>query len=125
MDIPKKLEGLHKALEVKPTTYAAAAAKPKSSEAAKPQVPGPKTTATHALIISSRCANHTSDQVVKTISEVVDAKEIGVGVNSVRKERNHKVVLMCAFDDAIKRIEARINVWHTNEQTDRRITKNH
>ncbi|GBP79453.1 hypothetical protein EVAR_48916_1 [Eumeta japonica] len=64
MDIPNKLEGLHKALEARPTTYAAAAAKPNPPEAAKPQVPGPNNAATHALIIWSRCANHTSDQVV-------------------------------------------------------------
>ncbi|GBP72796.1 hypothetical protein EVAR_40297_1 [Eumeta japonica] len=42
MDIPNKLEGLRKTLEIKPTTYAAAAAKPKLQAAAKPQVPGPR-----------------------------------------------------------------------------------
>ncbi|GBP61695.1 hypothetical protein EVAR_43633_1 [Eumeta japonica] len=51
MDIPNKLEGLRKTLEVKPTTYAAAAAKPKLQAAAKPQVPGPKIAATHTLIV--------------------------------------------------------------------------
>ncbi|GBP92223.1 hypothetical protein EVAR_84180_1 [Eumeta japonica] len=78
MDIPNKLEGLRKTLEIKPTTYAAAAAKPKLQAAAKPQVPGPKIAAAHTLIVSSRCAN-TSDQVVKAIREVVDAREMGVG----------------------------------------------
>ncbi|GBP98436.1 hypothetical protein EVAR_9230_1 [Eumeta japonica] len=87
MDIPNKLEGLRKTLEIKPTTYAAAAAKPKLQAAAKPQVPGPKIAAAHTLIVSSRCANHTSDQVVKAIREVV---------------------LTCVSDDAIKRIETRI-----------------
>ncbi|GBP39716.1 hypothetical protein EVAR_25540_1 [Eumeta japonica] len=70
MDIPNKLEGLRKTLEIKPTTHAAAAAKPKLQAAAKPQVPGPKIAAAHTLIVSSRCANHTSDQVVKAIREV-------------------------------------------------------
>ncbi|GBP92809.1 hypothetical protein EVAR_9224_1 [Eumeta japonica] len=79
MDIPNKLEGLRKTLEIKPTTYAAAAAKPKLQAAAKPQVPGPKIAAAHTLIVSSRCANHTSDQVVKAIREVVDAREMGWG----------------------------------------------
>ncbi|GBO98768.1 hypothetical protein EVAR_252_1 [Eumeta japonica] len=86
MDIPNKLEGLRKALEVRPTTYAAAAAKPKLQMAAKP------------------------DQVVKAIREVVDAREKGVGVDRVRKTRNQKVVLTCASDDAIKRIETRIKI---------------
>ncbi|GBP92816.1 hypothetical protein EVAR_57328_1 [Eumeta japonica] len=108
MDIPNKLEGLRKTLEIKPTTYAAAAAKPKLQAAAKPQVPGPKIAAAHTLIVSSRCANHTSDQVVKAIREVVDAREMGVGVDRVRKARNQKVVLTCVSDDAIKRIETRI-----------------
>ncbi|GBP75014.1 hypothetical protein EVAR_82432_1 [Eumeta japonica] len=90
LDIPNKLEGLHKALEARPTTYAEAATKPKPPEAAKPQVPGSKIAATHILIISSRYANHTSDQVFKAIRE--------------------RVVLTCASDDAIKRIETRIKI---------------
>ncbi|GBP39223.1 hypothetical protein EVAR_22627_1 [Eumeta japonica] len=36
MDTPGKMEGLHKTLEERPRTYAAAAAKPKLPEAAKP-----------------------------------------------------------------------------------------
>ncbi|GBP65864.1 hypothetical protein EVAR_85132_1 [Eumeta japonica] len=116
MDIPNKLEGLRKALEVRPTTYAAAAAKPKLQVAPKPQVPGPKIAAAHTLIVSSRCANHTSDQVVKAIREVVEAREMGVGVDRVRKARNQKVVLTCASDDAIKRIETRIKAKSKNLQ---------
>ncbi|GBP04474.1 hypothetical protein EVAR_55307_1 [Eumeta japonica] len=92
MDIPNKLEGLHKALEV------------------RPQVPGPKIGATRTLIVSSRCANHTSDQVVKAIRAVVDARKMGLGVDRVRKARNQKVVLTCASDDAIKRIETHIKI---------------
>ncbi|GBP16335.1 hypothetical protein EVAR_9928_1 [Eumeta japonica] len=42
MDNPNKLEGLHKALEARSTTYVADAAKPKSPETAKPQAPGQK-----------------------------------------------------------------------------------
>ncbi|GBP91341.1 hypothetical protein EVAR_57758_1 [Eumeta japonica] len=76
---PQQVGGLRKTLEIKPTTYAAAAAKPKLQAAAKPQVPGPKIAAAHTLIVSSRCANHTSDQVVKAIREVVDAREMGWG----------------------------------------------
>ncbi|GBP21017.1 hypothetical protein EVAR_11048_1 [Eumeta japonica] len=68
------------------------------------------TTPTHTIIVSSRCANHTSDQVVKAIREVVDAREMGVGVDRVRKARNQKVVLSCASQEAIKRIEARIKI---------------
>ncbi|GBP42629.1 hypothetical protein EVAR_87180_1 [Eumeta japonica] len=62
MDIPGKTEGLRKTLEEKPKTYAAAAAKPK-------------------------CANHTSDQVVKTIRDVVDARKMGVGVESEKGQK--------------------------------------
>ncbi|GBP65257.1 hypothetical protein EVAR_37105_1 [Eumeta japonica] len=104
------MEGLRKTLEEKPKIYAAAAAKPKPSEAAKPQASGLMTTPTHTIIVSSRCANHTSDQVVKAIREVVDAREMGIGVDRVRKARNQKVVLSCASQEAIKRIEARIKI---------------
>ncbi|GBP83134.1 hypothetical protein EVAR_90289_1 [Eumeta japonica] len=77
----EKAKRLRKTLEEKPKTYAAAAAKPKPSEAAEPQTPGLMTTPTHTIIASSKCANHTSDQVVKAIREVVDAREMGVGVD--------------------------------------------
>ncbi|GBP72823.1 hypothetical protein EVAR_40324_1 [Eumeta japonica] len=46
-------------------------------------------TAAHTLIVSSRYANHTSDQVVKAIRDVVDAREVGVGVD-MRKAGNQK-----------------------------------
>ncbi|GBP96900.1 hypothetical protein EVAR_84153_1 [Eumeta japonica] len=116
MDMPGKMEGLRKTLEEKPKTYAAAAAKPKPSEAAKPQTPGLMTTPTHTIIVSSRCANHTSDQVVKAIREVVDAREMGVGVDRntpksarLRKEMNEpenkalRALVQCATGEAVKK----------------------
>ncbi|GBP80054.1 hypothetical protein EVAR_53194_1 [Eumeta japonica] len=49
--------------EEKPKTYAAAAAKPKPSEAVAADS-WLNDNLTHTIIVSSRCANHTSDQVV-------------------------------------------------------------
>ncbi|GBP33601.1 Retrovirus-related Pol polyprotein from type-1 retrotransposable element R1 [Eumeta japonica] len=66
--------------------------------------------ATHTLIISSRCVDHISDQVVKAIREVVYVRGMGVGVDRVRKARNQKVVLTCAPDDATKRVETLIKI---------------
>ncbi|GBP96907.1 hypothetical protein EVAR_84160_1 [Eumeta japonica] len=85
MDIPNKLEGLRKTLEIKPTTYAAAAAKPKLQAAEAAKVPGPKIAAAHTYRLVPMRQPH-----------------------QVRKARNQKVVLTCVSDDAIKRIETRI-----------------
>ncbi|GBP96456.1 hypothetical protein EVAR_48119_1 [Eumeta japonica] len=79
--------------------------KSKLPEVAKPQTPGH--CRSHSLF---RYANHTSDQVVKAIRDVVDAREVGVGVDRVRKAGNQKVVLSCAPQEAIKRTEVRIKI---------------
>ncbi|GBP58760.1 hypothetical protein EVAR_35539_1 [Eumeta japonica] len=86
MDVAGKIERLPKTLEERSKTYAVAAAKPKMSEAMKPQTPGLITTAAHTLIISSRCVNHTSGQVVKAIRDIFDAREKGVGIKSTDLE---------------------------------------
>ncbi|GBP96832.1 hypothetical protein EVAR_85589_1 [Eumeta japonica] len=69
-DVPEKLEAIRKAVETRPAprpqNYAEAAARPKPLAAAAPKIPGPevRSGAGHTLIISSRCENHTAEQVV-------------------------------------------------------------
>ncbi|GBP79444.1 hypothetical protein EVAR_48907_1 [Eumeta japonica] len=65
-DVPEKLEAIRKAVETRPAprpqNYAEAAARPKPW-LLPPKIPAPGP-AGHTLIISSRCENHTAEQVV-------------------------------------------------------------
>ncbi|XP_039761136.1 uncharacterized protein LOC120634525 [Pararge aegeria] len=59
------------------------------------------------LMIESADPRDTCDDVVKSIKNSVNVIELGVGVNSVRKRRNQKVVIACdTADDRSKLQEA-------------------
>ncbi|GBP08080.1 hypothetical protein EVAR_39397_1 [Eumeta japonica] len=115
-DVPEKLEAIRKAVEAgsapRTQNYAEAAARPKPSAAAAPKIPGPevRSGAGHTLIISSKCENHTAEQVVVRLRGVVDAREMGVAVDRLRKAGNQKVVMSrSSAEDALK-IEERLKI---------------
>ncbi|GBP97452.1 hypothetical protein EVAR_61159_1 [Eumeta japonica] len=83
---------LRKTLEIKPTTYAAAAAKPKLQAAAKPQVPGPKIAAAHTLSSRPDAPTTPVTRWSKPSGRWLMQGKWG-GVDRVRKARNQKVVL--------------------------------
>ncbi|GBP23945.1 hypothetical protein EVAR_17583_1 [Eumeta japonica] len=73
--------------------FAETTAKPKSLVAAAPRIPGPEVRleAGHAYIVSSKYENHTAEQVVTKLHGLVDAKEMGVIVDQLKKASNQKV----------------------------------
>ncbi|GBP21021.1 hypothetical protein EVAR_11052_1 [Eumeta japonica] len=80
--------------------------------AAAPKIPGPevRSGAGHTLIISSRCENHTAEQVVARLRGVVDARGMGVGVDRLRKAGNQKVVMSCSSAEDALKIEERLKI---------------
>ncbi|GBP24847.1 Putative 115 kDa protein in type-1 retrotransposable element R1DM [Eumeta japonica] len=115
-DVPKKLEAIQKTLEagIAPhaLNYAEVAAKPKPLAAAPKRIPGSeiRTGAGHTLIISSRIENHTAEQVVTKLRSVIDAREMGVTVDRLRKTRNQKVVVSCSSAEDAKKIKERLKM---------------
>ncbi|GBP90792.1 Retrovirus-related Pol polyprotein from type-1 retrotransposable element R1 [Eumeta japonica] len=115
-DVPEKLEAIQKTLEAgiapRVPNYAEVAAKPKPVDAALKRIPGPeiRTGAGHTLIISSRIENHTAEQVFTKLRSVVDAREMGVAVDRLRKARNQKVVVSCSSAEDAKKIEERLKM---------------
>ncbi|GBP57359.1 hypothetical protein EVAR_27389_1 [Eumeta japonica] len=101
-DVPEKLKAIRKAVEAKPDprpqNYAEAAAKPKPLAEAAPKTPGPQVRcgASHTLIISSKCEIHTTKHIVTKLRKVVDAGQMGLAADQLRKARNQKEVTSCS-----------------------------
>ncbi|GBP72811.1 hypothetical protein EVAR_40312_1 [Eumeta japonica] len=91
--------------------YAEAAAKPKTAAAAA-KTPGPSTRlgTGHTLIVASKFENHTAEHVITKLRGVVDAREMGVAVDRMRKARGQKVVLSCSSVEDAKKIEERLKI---------------
>ncbi|GBP83807.1 hypothetical protein EVAR_56990_1 [Eumeta japonica] len=113
-DVPEKLEAIRKAVETRPAprpqNYAEAAARPKPLAAAAQRSPALRSGASHTLIISSRCENHTAEQVVARLRGVVDARGMGVAVDRLRKAGNQKVVMSCSSAEDALKIEERLKI---------------
>ncbi|GBP88969.1 hypothetical protein EVAR_87741_1 [Eumeta japonica] len=98
--VPEKLKKIRRVvakLAPRLMNYAEAAAKPKSMVAAA-KTPGPtvRPGISHTLIVESKFENHTAEQVITKLRGVVDARELGVAVDRIRKARGQKVVLNCS-----------------------------
>ncbi|GBP23615.1 hypothetical protein EVAR_80232_1 [Eumeta japonica] len=114
MHVPEILEEIRTVVaRLAPRTMncAEAAAKPKATVAAA-KTPGPtiKSGTGHTLIVASKFENHTAEQVITKLRGVVDAREMGMAVNRIRKARGQKVVLSCSFVEDTKKIEERLKI---------------
>ncbi|GBP48762.1 hypothetical protein EVAR_32782_1 [Eumeta japonica] len=68
----------------------------------------------HTLIISSKYENHTAEQVVTKLRGVVDAREMGLAVDRLRKARNQKMVMNCSSAEDTLKIEERLKIRGAN-----------
>ncbi|XP_063829035.1 uncharacterized protein LOC135078368 [Ostrinia nubilalis] len=84
------------------TTYASVAA----------SVPGqqrlPVRSALHSIVVTSKDAMETGEEVLRKVRDAVNAKEGWVKVDRIRKAKNQKIIMGCSSEEERKKVKARI-----------------
>ncbi|XP_063834856.1 uncharacterized protein LOC135084043 [Ostrinia nubilalis] len=83
------------------TTYA--------SVAAARTVQQPTRSALHSIVVSSKDAMETGEEVLRRVRDAVNAKEGWVKVDKIRKAKNQKVIMGCATEEERRKVKERID----------------